>query len=163
MTRKRANQNQAGCSQNLKNNSVIGVSAKYKYDESIWENPFITDQNREDTDVDIYVFDIFVERIAGSSLNIDYSFETVNVDHDLLGDQYNELKRDGFIHSLSMGYTFMPGANNIIVPSLQYAITDFDGKSNNFSSYSGSIDFVAELSLMSGGERIAEKNKRSAK
>jgi hypothetical protein len=130
-----------GCSQNLKNNSVIGVSAKYKYDESVWEDPFITDQNREETDVDIYVFDIFVERIAGSNLNIDYSFETVNVAHDVLGDQYKELKRDGIIHSLSMGYTFMLGGNNVIVPSLQYAITDFDGKSNNFSSFSAKIDY----------------------
>ncbi|MGA1870160.1 MAG: DUF2860 family protein [bacterium] len=132
-----------GCFQDFKNNSVIGVSAKYKFDESAWKNPFITDQEREYTDVDIYVFDISMDRIAGSNLKIDYSFETVNVDHDILGDLYNnELKRDGFIHSLSMGYTFKSGANNIIVPGLQYTITDFDGKSNNFSGYSGGIDYI---------------------
>ncbi len=134
-----------GCSQNLKNHSVIGVSAKYKYDKSVWENPFIIDQNREDTDVDIYVFDVSMKRIAGSSFNINYSFETVDVDNDVLGDHYSELKRDGFIHSLSIGYTFMPGVNNIIVPRLKYAITDFDGKSNNFSRYSGGIDYVKPM------------------
>ena len=152
-----------GCSQNLKNNSVIGVSAKYKYDESVWEDPFITDQNREDTDVDIYVFDISVKRIAGSSLNIGYSFESVDVDHDVLGDHYNELKRDGFIHSFSMGYTFMPGANNIIVPSLKYAITDFDGKSNNFSSYSGSIDYIKSMKNIVYTLSISVSNDRHQK
>jgi hypothetical protein len=152
-----------GCSQNLKNNSVIGISAKYKYDESAWEDPFITDQNREETDVDIYVFDIFVERIAGSNLNIEYSFETVNVEHDVLGDHYNELKRDGFIHSLSMGYSFMLGVNNVIVPSLKYAITDFDGKSNNFSSYSASIDYRKSMKNIVCTLSISVSNDRHQK
>jgi hypothetical protein len=123
----------AGISQDFTGIANVTVAGIYQLDE-VWEDPYLTGVEREDTDVVRAGGKICLDGILGSGLNLSYSYTNVEVDNDEIGKKNSLLVRNGDIHMIVSGYTIQLGAGNSLTPQIQYEIGDFDGESNSYNS-----------------------------
>ncbi len=117
----------------------VEVAGFYIMPEEAWEDPFLLGGERKKTTQTAY----------GGSLayglgdwQINYELAFVDVDKDLIGERYSELKRDGKIHLLGTEYEIELGNDFELAPSLNLAIADMDGKSNSYTGFGGGIAFT---------------------
>lgn len=105
----------------------------------VWEDPYLTGTDREDTDETRTGGRLDLEGILGSGLSLGYSVMNVEVDDDLIGEENALLKRDGVTHSVTASYAIPLGESNSLTPQLQYEIGDLDGESNSYDSWGGGL------------------------
>ena len=110
--------------------SIFGVNMA-----EVWKNPYIAGVDRDETNVADVGFTIDYNRILDTGLNLYYRCNLVDVDEDVIGTMYNNLKRDGVIHSTGIGYRINLEKGNIITPGFEYSKADMDGESNSYNGY----------------------------
>ncbi|MDM8556880.1 DUF2860 family protein [Desulfococcaceae bacterium HSG7] len=127
-----------GVTQRLPGGS-IGLFFHYSILEEVWEDPYLTGVDRNDTDR---------TGLGGSiqykihNFEIGYEYSIVDVDKDLIGERFEELKRDGAVHKPSFGYKIKLGQGNMLVPKFSYTFADMDGDSNTYNGYKGELSFM---------------------
>jgi len=127
-----------GVSQRLPGGS-IGLFFHFSLLEEVWEDPYLTGVDRKETDI---------TKLGGkiqykvNNFEIGYEYNAVDVDKDLIGEMFEELKRDGVVHKLGLEYKIELGQKNMLVPKLSYTIADMDGDSNSYNGYEGGLNFM---------------------
>ena len=99
--------------------------------QDVWADPYITDVKRQEANEDSFNVELEWEEIAGTGLAATFKFSTIEVDQDLIGKRYKDLKRDGEIMATGIGYVFPVGKNQMIIPGFDFEVEDLDGKSNS--------------------------------
>ena len=63
----------------------------------------------------------------------------VNVDD--IGDRFDDLERDGYIHNADVEYTFRLGQTMSLAPNFELSIGDIDGEANAYTGYKFGLGF----------------------
>ena len=105
----------------------------------VWQDPYLTNANRKETDMREFGARIEYDKIADSPLKLAYAFSREDVDEDDIGDRFDDLERDGYIHSAEVEYAFALGRSFSLVPGFKFSIGDIDGEANAYTGYNFSI------------------------
>jgi hypothetical protein len=124
-----------GWVQPLAGGSRLDLSVFTNPFSEVWQDPYLTGANRKETDKTRFGARLEYDRVLGSHVNIAYSLSGEDVDEDDIGDRFEDLERDGFIHSAEAEYTFQLGPSVSLVPGFELAIGDIDGGANAYTGY----------------------------
>jgi hypothetical protein len=124
-----------GLAQTFIDKSKLDLSVFSKIMTEVWKDPYIAGVERDDTDIKDVGFTIDYDRILDTGLNLYYRYNLVDVDEDVIGTRFNDLKRDGIIHTTGLGYMIDLNESNIINPGFEYSMANMDGESNSYNSY----------------------------
>ncbi|MDL1963671.1 MAG: DUF2860 domain-containing protein [Deltaproteobacteria bacterium] len=124
-----------GLTQTFIDTSKLDVSIFYGIMGEVWKDPYIAGGARDDTDIKDVGFTIDYDRILDTGLNLYYRYNLADVDEDVIGTRFHDLKRDGIIHTTGLGYMIDLDENNMIIPGFEYSKANMDGESNSYNSY----------------------------
>ncbi|MEA3432124.1 MAG: DUF2860 family protein [candidate division WOR-3 bacterium] len=122
-----------GMAQTFIDKSKLDLSVFSKIMAEVWKDPYIAGVARDDTDIKDVGFTIDYDRILDTGLNLYYRYNLLDVDEDVIGTRFNDMKRDGIIHTTGLGYTIDLDESNTIIPGLEYSKADMDGESNSYN------------------------------
>ncbi len=115
--------------------SELDVSVFGKPFGEVWKDPYLLGERRADTRKNTYGANIEYGDILGTPAKVSYSVANVDVDDDEIGDRFDALERDGWLHEAQMEYAFPVGKGMSIVPSLGFSVGDLDGNANSYKGY----------------------------
>lgn len=124
-----------GLTQTFIDKSKLDISIFSGIMTEVWKNPYIAGGARDETNVEDVGFTIDYDRILDTGLNLYYRYNLVDVDEDVIGTMFNNLKRDGIIHTTGLGYMIDLDKSNIIIPGFEYSKANMDGESNSYIGY----------------------------
>ena len=101
----------------------------------VWEDPYLVDRNRRETNKDVYGAKIDYTRILGTGFEAGYRVETIDIDTDDIGRRFDELERDGWVHAFKLGYAHTLGDGWQVVPAAGFTLGDIDGDANRYRGY----------------------------
>ncbi len=108
------------------------LSAAGTYDSrKVWQDPYLLGVPRPRTDEKSYGVSVELEDILDTNFLVASNFAVVDVDKDRIGARERNLRRDGFRSDYTLGYAIGLGENQIIIPMVNYARNDMDGKANS--------------------------------
>lgn len=113
----------------------IDIGAYVKPFGQVWEDPYIVDKDRHETDERIYGMKIDYAAIRGTGFETGYTLARIDIDDDEIGDRFDDLERDGWVHKIRLGYAFQLGRGLVLVPSGGFAVGDLDGDANRYLGY----------------------------
>ncbi|MCX5798015.1 MAG: DUF2860 family protein [Proteobacteria bacterium] len=117
--------------------SFVDVHGFYSFLAKNWQNPYAL--YRRSTRTEFYGGKITFGNILDTSFSLSYKIAFTNIDKDLIGNLNSDLRQDGITHTGSISYSHMLTKTVSLVPELFYEKGDFDGKSNGYNSYGGSL------------------------
>ncbi|MFN2354008.1 MAG: DUF2860 family protein [Desulfopila sp.] len=98
----------------------------------VWENPYLLNQARRETDVTTWGAQFAVNRLFDSELRLKFAYLSEDVDNDYLATLFPNLARDGEIYSLSVSYELFSGSRFPVRPKMSINKGEYDGESNSF-------------------------------
>lgn len=101
-----------------------------------WKNPYQTGLARDKTDVEDYGLRVQWQDIVGSPWGAEYTVSRINIEDDIIGKLYDDLKRDGLEHELKVNYTLALRPGLTLNPEIGYTYADIDGHSNRYDGIS---------------------------
>lgn len=101
----------------------------------VWEDPYLVDRDRDETEKDAYGAKIDYTRILGTGFEAGYGIKRIDIDDDDIGRRFDDLERDGWVHALKLGYAFQLGKGLKLVPEAGFTIGDIDGDANRYLGY----------------------------
>jgi hypothetical protein len=101
----------------------------------VWEDPYLVDRDRDETKKNTYGAKIDYTRILGSGFEAGYRIAHIDIDDDEIGRRFNDLERDGWVHTLGLGYAIQLGKGLELVPATGFTIGDIDGDANRYREY----------------------------
>lgn len=130
-----------GMAQTFIDKSKLDVSIFSEIMGEVWKDPYIAGVARDETNVEDVGFTIDYDHILDTGINLYYRYNLVDVDEDVIGKRFNNLKRDGIIHTTGLGCMIDLDKSNIIIPGFEYAKADMDGESNSYNGYKIKIGY----------------------
>jgi len=124
-----------GMAQTFIDKSKLDVSIFSEMMAEVWKDPYIAGVARDETNVEDIGFTIDYDCIMDTGLNLYYRYNLVDVDEGVIGKRFNNLKRDGIIHTAGVGYEVKLDKSNIIIPGFEYSKANMDGESNSYNGY----------------------------
>jgi len=129
--------NQIGVRQEIGRAGIIGVSGLFSgFATQVWKDPYVTGQNRQETDRTSTGARIAWNKIFGSNLHLQFSQRKFELDNENSGNflgltqaQQALLNREGDQRVLKATYVFDINQRHIIVPAVISSEFDLDGKS----------------------------------
>ncbi len=101
----------------------------------VWEDPYLVDRDRDETEKDRYGAKIDYTRILGTGFEAGYRIEHIDIDDDDIGRRFNDLERDGWVHAIKLGYALPFGSGWQLVPEAGFTLGDIDGDANRYRGY----------------------------
>jgi len=98
----------------------------------VWENPYLLNQARTETDVSSWGAHLAIDRILNSKLAVSFAVLSEDVDHDNLATLFPDLARDGEVYDLSLGYKLFSDSAFPIRPKLSLRTGEYDGASTSY-------------------------------
>jgi hypothetical protein len=123
----------------------LGAEIFYAW-RDVWEDPYITGEDREKTTSGELGAELSWDRIMHSGLNVSYVFARRFIDDDEAGDRDEDLRRQGYRHALRAGYVFNLGRAGQIEPFIRTVYFDARGKSTRYAGYGGGLKHTLYLS-----------------
>ncbi|MDD9194861.1 DUF2860 domain-containing protein [Aliivibrio sp. S3MY1] len=132
---------------------VLEVGYKYQFDSRMvvdvsilptvmssktWDNPYLVDSARTETDASGNAFRFKVNNIAGSNFTIDSAYATKDIEND---DVVDVLKRDADTIYLKGQYRLPLSRTSFVLPSVIYQSSSADGKASSYDQYGAEISF----------------------
>jgi hypothetical protein len=124
-----------GFVQPFSDGSRLDISVFARLFSEVWRDPYLTDTNRKETREHNYGTRFAYEEILGSDFKLAYAFSRVDVNVDDIGDRFNDLERDGYIHKAEVEYDFRLGQTMSLTPGFVLSIADIDGEANAYTGY----------------------------
>ena len=106
----------------------------------VWEDPYLENQNRDDTKRKSMGFRLVWDRIIGTDLQLQYTYRNIDIDKERSGEsippglggpltagQRDRLKRDGNNHQVNILYRFTLAEKHRLTPAFIYTYDDRDG------------------------------------
>ncbi len=125
---------QLGVKQGIGSLGVLQAGLLFSGNVRVWEDPFVTGQNRDDTSRQNTGVQLVWDKIFGSNLELEYSIRKVDIDSEKSGEflgltnsEQDRLDRNGTIHRASAGYAFKFGRNTL-TPQIGIFSEDLDGE-----------------------------------
>jgi hypothetical protein len=113
-----------------------GIPAK------VWEDPYVVNLKRQDTDRDSIGARLTWDRIAGSGLRLQYTYRNVDIEDEKSGqflglpaDQRQLLDRDGNLHRGEILYRFNIAEKHRLSPAFKFIREDKDGGAMENDAY----------------------------
>ncbi len=123
--------------------------------EDVWADPYLTKVQREETDEISYNVTLEFEEIAGTGAMASLKLSDIDVDKDLIGERFRDLKRDGQRMGVSVGYGIPLGENQVIIPSFEMVVEDRDGESNSSKQYKAELAHLMGIGSWSFATSVA--------
>jgi hypothetical protein len=98
----------------------------------VWENPYLLNQTRRETDVTTWGAQFAINRLFDSELRLKFAYLSEDVDNDSLATLFPDLARDGEIYGLSVSYELFSGSNFPVRPRMSLNKGEYDGESSSF-------------------------------
>ena len=114
----------------------INIGIFWKPFGEVWEDPYLVDQDRDETSELRYGAQLEFNRILGSWIDFSYSYEMVDIQDDEIGNRIDALERDGAIHSVELDYSYRFNEDSFIRPGIGYTRGQIEGESNRYNGYS---------------------------
>ncbi len=121
--------------------SKLDISIFNHLFSEVWEDPYLTNTGRKETRKYNYGTRIVYDEIFGTGFKLSYTFSRVDVNVDDIGDRFNDLERDGYIHNAEVEYAFRLGPTMSLVPGFELSIGDLDGQANAYTGYTFGLGF----------------------
>jgi hypothetical protein len=101
----------------------------------VWKDPYVTGQNRDDTDRRNMGAQFTWDKIFGSNLELEYSIRKVDIGSEKSGEflglsnaQQDRLDRNGVVHQVSAAYQFKFAEKHQFTPEIAVSYADLDGE-----------------------------------
>lgn len=124
-----------GFVQPLSDGSRLDISVFTRLFSEVWRDPYLINADRKETREYNYGTRFAYQQILGTGFGLSYAFSRINVNVDDIGDRFNELERDGYIHSAEVEYVFRLGETLSLSPDFKLSIGDLDGEANAYTGY----------------------------
>lgn len=124
-----------GFVQPFSDGSRLDVSVFTRLFSEVWRDPYLINADRKETREYNYGTRFAYQQILGTGFGLSYAFSRINVNVDDIGDRFNELERDGYIHSAEVEYVFRLGETLSLSPDFKLSIGDLDGEANAYTGY----------------------------
>lgn len=121
--------------------SKLDISMFTHLFSEVWEDPYLTNTGRKETRKYTYGTRIAFDEILGTGFKLSYAFSRVDVNVDDIGDRFNDLNRDGYIHNAEVEYAFQLGPTMSLAPGFELTIGDIDGEANAYTGYRFGLGF----------------------
>ena len=126
---------QLGVKQGVGSLGVFQAGLLFSGNVRVWKDPYVTGQNRDDTDRRNVGGQLVWDKIFGSDLELEYSLRKVDIGSEksgqflgLTNSEQDRLDRNGTVHSLSAGYGIKFGGNHRLTPQITLSYADLDGE-----------------------------------
>jgi hypothetical protein len=126
---------QLGVKQGAGSLGVFQAGLLFSGNVRVWKDPYVTGQNRDDTDRRNMGAQLVWDKIFGSNLELEYSLRKVDIGSEksgqflgLTNSEQDRLDRNGTVHSVSAGYGFTFGGNHRLTPQITWSYADLDGE-----------------------------------
>ncbi|MDM8538720.1 DUF2860 family protein [Desulfobacterales bacterium HSG17] len=119
----------------------LDIYGYYGLESEVWQDPYITNVPRSETDISTYGGGFKLDRIMESEFSFEYKFRIKDVDKDVIGNRFLDLKRDGSFHKFGLKYGFRLG-NSMIIPNIAYILGNFDGDANSYDNISSGLSYM---------------------
>ncbi len=119
----------------LKDGGKLDMSVFGRPFEKVWQDPYLLGDRREDTDKTTYGAKLVYSNILGTPTKVSYSLANVDVDDDEIGERFDVLERDGWLHEAQIAYVMPVGRGMSFVPSFEFSLDDSDGDANSYKGY----------------------------
>lgn len=103
--------------------------------EKVWQDPCLLGDRREDTDKTTDDAKLVYSNILGTPTKVSYSLSNADVDDDEIGERFDVLERDSWLHEAQIEYAVPVGRGMSIVPSVEFSLDDSDGDGNSYKGY----------------------------
>lgn len=123
--------------------------------EDVWADPYLTKVRREETDETSYNVTLEFEEIAGTGAMASLKLSDIDVDKDMIGERYRDLRRDGQRMGASIGFGIPLGESQVVIPSFEIVIEDRDGESNSGMQYKLELAHLMGLGSWSFATSVA--------
>lgn len=133
ISKKRALKFRVGMAQPVNDLGVLDFALQYSRG-TVWENPYLLNIDREDTTKETSGVLFSWNNIMESNLRGSYSFASVDIDDDVLGDTNPDLRRSGYLHTLGAEYQIFLNQTNFFTPSFKLARGEMEGDVFSFNS-----------------------------
>ena len=108
----------------------------------VWKDPYVVNQNRDETSRDSSGARLVWDRVFGSGLQLQYTYRKIDVNNESSGNflgltraEKNLLERDGDRHIGEVVYRFRLGKNHTLNPAFIYSYNDLDGDAMKNDAY----------------------------
>jgi len=135
-----------GVSHDLGTVGTLDVAGFYAFGQEVWADPYVTGADRVETDAEAYGGKIVLEDVFETRLSLGYKVSLVDVENDVIGNTYPDLRRDGTVHEASLGYGATIDDGSSITPVITYTLADIDGASQRYRGYGLRLLFVRATS-----------------
>jgi hypothetical protein len=147
---------EAGVRHDLSDGTLLRASAipVTPFEKETWEDPFVVDLNRKESDITSYGFKLAAENIRTSGIGFEYRWIEQKIDKEksgtfliaqpgsqLTAEDLDDLKRDSKSHRLSAEYSFELVPRTSLKPILRYTREDADGRANSFHALTTQLSF----------------------
>jgi len=130
-----------GFVQPFSDGSRLDISVFTRLFSEVWRDPYLTDTGRKETREHNYGTRFAYDGILGTGFKLSYAFSRVDVNVDDIGDRFNDLERDGYIHNAEIEYAFRLDKTLSLVPGFELSIGDIDGEANAYTGYRFGLGF----------------------
>jgi hypothetical protein len=124
------------------------------FEKETWEDPFVVDQNRKETDITSYGFKLSAENIRASGIGLEYKWIRQKIDKEKSGtflisqpgspltpEDLDDLDRDSKSHRFSAEYSLELMPRMSLKPILRYTREDAKGSANSFHAFTTQLSF----------------------
>lgn len=99
-----------------------------------WKNPYLLNDNREETDVYNYSLNLELSNIKNTNFLFKYKLSYKDVRKD--GIEYSDLKRDAIFKDFILGYSLKTHIRGLIlIPEVAFNTSKAKGESNSYYGY----------------------------
>lgn len=122
---------------------MVSLSALYK-EEEVWENPYLTGVDRDETDAESFGFGLRWDGVMGTKLSVFVTRMAVDVDQDRIGEIEPSLRRDGADATIGIRYPWHLGVGGVLSGGIRYILIDRDGEANSGNGYAAELNHMVE-------------------
>jgi len=145
-----------GVSHQFDDNSTLTVAyfPELPMFNETWQDPFLVNNKRIETDQDAQGGRVELSRVAGSPITLKYAFALTAINDDKSGESWSNggialtalelqsLQRSSQYHRLAMETMFPVYSSLFLKPTLQYTMRIADGDANSYDDYNFQLGFL---------------------
>ena len=145
----------AGVRQELPGKSIVSIAYVFtSFPTEVWEDPYVINEKREETDRTSDGLRLGYDRILGSKFEAEFTWRDVNLDdeksgqtqlvgNEITAEQAGLLDRNGDVYIGKLTYPFFfKEKRHMLIPTLDYTVYDLDGDAMAFDRYGMLLSYV---------------------
>jgi hypothetical protein len=117
--------------------SFVDIYGFYSLVAKNWQNPYVL--YRTATGTRLFGGKITYGNAFNTNFSLSYRASLTDVSNDVIGSINSDLRQDGMTHTFSVNYRQPLTEMLSLIPAFTYERGEFDGKSNSYNQYEGSL------------------------